>query len=169
LVVASNHQSLFDIPSIIVALDKAFGFLTKKELFRMPLFGRAMRRLGCVSIDRADPQSARKSIAVAAAQVRAGSSLVVFPEGTRSPDGRLLPFKKGPFYLVQAARVPMIPVGVVGTHRVLSKSGVLIYPGEVEVRVGRPILCAGDSGPAREQLRQNLREAVLELTGLEDG
>jgi 1-acyl-sn-glycerol-3-phosphate acyltransferase len=168
-VVASNHQSLFDIPSIIVALDTAFGFLTKKELFSLPLFGRAMRGLGCVSIDRTDPQSARNSIAQAAAQVREGASIVVFPEGTRSPDGRLLPFKKGPFYLVQAAGVPMVPVGVIGTHRILSKNGVLVYPGEVEVRVGRPISCRGDSRQAREELRQNLREAILNLTGLDDG
>lgn len=165
VVVASNHQSLFDIPVLLTALNRPFGFLTKRELFRIPAFGEAMRRLGCVPIDRGNRRSAQASIEQAAEQVRAGSSVVVFPEGTRSSDGRLLPFKKGIFYLVQAAGVPLVPVGITGTREVLSKQGVLVRPAQVQVHVGEPLWCTGSTAEAREQLRADLREAMLQLTG----
>ncbi|MBI4700101.1 MAG: 1-acyl-sn-glycerol-3-phosphate acyltransferase [Deltaproteobacteria bacterium] len=169
LVVMSNHQSLIDVPVIVSGLGRAFGFLAKKELFRVPFFGRAMTGLGCVCIDRGDATSAHRSIAAAGAQVRAGSSIIVFPEGTRGPGGRLLPLKKGPFYLVQAASVPIVPLGLSGTGRVLSRNGLLIYPGEVRLRVGAPLACAGDSAEAREELRARTREALLALAGLGEG
>jgi 1-acyl-sn-glycerol-3-phosphate acyltransferase len=162
-VVASNHQSLLDIPAILAATGRPFGFLTKKELFRIPAFGDAMLGLGCVAIDRGDPRSALRSLRLAAERVRAGASLVVFPEGTRSADGRLQPFKKGPFHLIQAAKVRTIPVAVVGTRLVLPRDTLLIRAGEVSVRVGAPIEVAGDRASDRERLRAQAEEAVARL------
>lgn len=168
LVVGSNHQSLFDVPCIVAALGRAFGFVAKKELFLIPLFGHAMKRAGCVFIDRGDPESAHQSITRAAQSVATGASIVVFPEGTRASAGRLGPFKKGPFYLVQAAQVPLVPIGVVGTAGVLSRDGVLVHGGDVQVRVGEPLRCQDDSAEARDALRAELRESIRELTGFAD-
>lgn len=163
LVVAANHQSLFDIPVILAATGRPLGFLTKRELFSIPAFGKAIQRLGCVSIDRGDPSSARESIRIAAQRVRNGASLVVFPEGTRSANGELLPFKKGPFYLIQAAQVPALPMAIIGTTHVLKKNGVLVRPADVEVRVGEPLYCEGSSAQARETLCRQVREAIGSL------
>jgi len=163
LVVAANHQSLFDIPVLLTALGRAFGFLTKRELFRIPAFGQAISQLGCVSIDRSDRTSASEAISSAAERVREGASLVVFPEGTRSADGQLGAFKKGPFYLVQEAGVPVVPVALVGTGRVLHKHGVLVNPAEVTVRAGEPLRCADNTVSAREALRSSVRDAMLGL------
>lgn len=160
MVLAANHQSLADVPCIMTAMGRSFGFLTKKELFRVPAFGAAMHRLGCVSIDRRNAKNARSSIAEAAERVRGGATIVVFPEGTRSADGKLQPFKKGSFHLVQAARVPMLPLGITGTNRILSKNGVLIREGDVLVRVGKPIECDDDSAGARDRLRDRMFEAI---------
>jgi 1-acyl-sn-glycerol-3-phosphate acyltransferase len=163
LVVAANHQSLFDIPVLLTALGRAFGFLTKRELFCIPAFGQAISRLGCVSIDRSDRASASEVITAAAQRLREGASLVVFPEGTRSADGELGPFKKGPFYLIQEAEVPVIPVALIGTRLVLRKHGVLVNPAEVIVRVGEPIRCTDQTPAAREELRTGVRSAMLGL------
>lgn len=165
MVIAANHQSLFDVPCIMTALGRSFGFLTKQELFRVPAFGTAIRRLGCVSIDRRDPTSSRSSIAQAAERVRSGATIVVFPEGTRSDDGKLKPFKKGSFHLVQAAKVPMLPVGITGTNRVLPKNSLKVHSGEVVVKVGAPIECEGDDATARERLRERMFEAIGALIG----
>lgn len=165
LVIASNHQSHADVPCIMMAMGRSFGFLTKKELFRVPVFGPAMLRLGCVSIDRKDPERARVSIAHAAERVRAGASIVVFPEGTRGSGGQLGPFKKGAFHLVQEAKVPMVPIAVLGTSRIMSKTGMLAYGGDVVVRIGAPIVCEDGTTEAREALISKVREAMLGLIG----
>src|SRR5690606_8957248 len=113
-VILANHQSLFDIPVLYVALPEAYGMLAKKELFAVPFFGRAMHMLGCVPIDRARRADGIAAIGEAAKLVRGGNTIVVFPEGSRSRDGKLRPLKKGPFHLAQMAGVPLLPVGIRG-------------------------------------------------------
>lgn len=165
LVVMANHQSLFDIPVLYAALPKAFGMLAKQELFRVPFFGAAMREVGCVPIDRDDRRSSRESIREAAERVRAGRSIVVFPEGTRSKDGRIQGLKKGPFHLVQLAEVPIVPVGIHGTRDVLSRDGLVVRGGTVEVAIGEPIrIEPGLEG--RERARSAVRERLIELSGM---
>lgn len=144
LVVLSNHQSLVDIPVILAGIGRPFGFVTKKELFRIPAFGTAMVRLGCVEIDRRDRDSARQSLAEAARSVREGASIVAFPEGTRSADGSLLPFKKGPFYLIQQSGVGAVPIALRGTREVLPRGSLQPRAGTVELRVGTPLRCEDD-------------------------
>ena len=168
MILAANHQSLADVPCIVVGFGRVFGFLAKKELHHVPWFGHAMVLAGSLFVDRSSPERSHQSIAEAAARVRAGASLVVFPEGTRAPRGRVLPFKKGPFHLVQAAGVPLVPVGIVGTADVLARDGWLARPAKVELRVGAPLSCGDDSAEAREDLRQRTRAAIAALTGFEE-
>ena len=166
LIVMCNHQSLFDIPVVMVGLNRPFGFVTKKELFRIPAFGNAMHRLGCVEIDRRRAASARGALQDAAQRVQDGNSLVVFPEGTRGKLGELLPFKKGPFFLLQAAKVPALPVAMIGTHRVLPKGSLRVRPSEVLVRVGRLVECEGETTQAREAVRVQVREQIEQMMPL---
>jgi 1-acyl-sn-glycerol-3-phosphate acyltransferase len=150
----------------MVGIGRAFGFLTKSELFRVPAFGPAMLRLGCISVDRKNRQKAHDALGLAAERLRTGSSIVAFPEGTRSEHGLVRAFKKGPFYLAQAAGVPVVPVGIVGTDRVLSKRSIMVRPARVELHVGEPIHCEGDSAASRDELRAQVREKILSMTGL---
>jgi len=163
LVVLSNHQSLVDIPVILAGIGRPFGFVTKKELFRIPAFGTAMSRLGCVEIDRGDRESARRSLAAAARRVREGASIVAFPEGTRSVDGALLPFKKGPFYLVQQSGVSAVPIALLGTRDILPRGSLQPRPGTVQLRVGTPLHCEDDSAQARDELRSRAHEQILRM------
>ena len=127
----SNHQSNFDIPVFFSALPVQFRWLAKAELFKIPIFGRAMRGAGYISIDRSDPRSALRSLKKAAANIRNGKSVLIFPEGTRSNDGKLLPFKTGGFSLAIDAGVPIIPLSIQGTRRVMAKGDKLIHRGRV--------------------------------------
>src|SRR5690606_2821810 len=138
LVIMANHQSLFDIPVLHACLPQAYGMLAKKELFSVPFFGRAMSTLGCVPINRADRTDGYAAIAEAASLVRNGATIVVFPEGSRSRDGKLRPLKKGPFYLAQMAGVPILPVGIRGTEKVMPRGSLYVSPGVVHVAIGEP-------------------------------
>ncbi len=136
----ANHQSNVDIVAVMVALPGPPGFLSKKEMLKAPLLGRAMAWAGEVFIDRSDRQQAIAAIEEAARQVREGRPLIVFPEGTRSDGRAIRPFKKGGFHLAKKARVPLVPVGIRGTERVLPKGHALVRGGlPVEVHVGVPI------------------------------
>jgi 1-acyl-sn-glycerol-3-phosphate acyltransferase len=163
LVIVSNHQSHFDIPVIMAGLGRAFGFLTKSELFRVPAFGRVLHKLGCVSIDRHNKGSARSALLEGARRVRDGAQLVVFPEGTRTPDGTLQPFKKGPFYLIQEARVAAVPIAVTGTYDVLRKHERVVHPGQVWIDVGHPVQVDNESLEARERLRVRMHTVIGEM------
>jgi len=138
-VVMSNHQSHVDIPALFVALPVVPGFLAKKELRKVPFLGTALELGGHVLIDRRKRVDAFRALEDAAQQVRAGATLVVFPEGTRSNGGSLGSFKKGGFHLARQAGVAIVPVGIRGSGSILPKHGRLVRPGEVEVHVGTPI------------------------------
>lgn len=166
-VLVANHQSYLDIMALYRALPRPFGMVAKRELFAVPFFSGVMRSLGCVSIDRSRGTSAKKSLAQAAKQVREGASIVVFPEGTRSLGDRIQPMKKGPFHLIDAARAPVLPIGITGTAKLMSRDGVGIRSGTIEVRVGKPFEMEGESGSAsRKRLAERVRAALCELTGL---
>jgi len=135
----SNHASNLDPPIITHLLGRRISIIAKLELFRIPLFGRAMRAGGFVAIDRSDRRSAVKSVRDAVCVLRSGLGMLVFPEGTRSPDGRLLPFKKGPFHLALDAGVPVVPITITGTHEAWPKGGMSMHPGEVVVYFHSPV------------------------------
>jgi 1-acyl-sn-glycerol-3-phosphate acyltransferase len=165
LIVMANHQSYFDIPVLYATLPHPFGMLAKQELFRVPVFSAAMRGMRCVPIDRGNRRQSFESLKRAADQVRGGNSIVVFPEGTRSSDGRVQELKKGPFYLAEMAEVPVVPVGIFGTRGALAKNGLLVRGAKVKVSIGGPLVQENKGQPARDRLRDAVRSALVELSG----
>jgi 1-acyl-sn-glycerol-3-phosphate acyltransferase len=138
-------------------------FVFKKELSAVPFLGQAINAMGHISIDRGNRGSAFASYDRAAEAVRAGTSAAVFVEGTRSRDGKLLPFKKGPFVLAIAAQVPVVPVVCLDTFERLPKGSVSPRPGTVRLRIGEPIATIGLDYPARDELADRARAAMLAL------
>jgi 1-acyl-sn-glycerol-3-phosphate acyltransferase len=131
----SNHVSNLDPPLLIPLLPNRTSVLVKKELFRIPILGFAMRVAHLVPVDRRDRDSAIASMRTAADVIRSGLSMTVFPEGTRSLDGRLLPLKKGPFYLAMESGCPIVPVTLLGTHEILPKGKMLISPERADAKI----------------------------------
>lgn len=139
LVFASNHESALDIWALVANLPRSVRFLAKQELFEIPVFGWYMSLGGHVAVDRRNRTRAVASLRRAGEIVRRGTSLIVFPEGTRSRDGRVHPFKKGPFVLALEAGVPVVPVAIVGSGRVTPKSRIAIHPGPIRIALGEAV------------------------------
>ena len=167
VVFVSNHLSWVDIWGLLAGLPGTIRFVFKKELSRVPFLGPAINAMGHIEIDRDNRGSAFASYDRAAAQIRAGTSAVVFAEGTRSMTGKLLPFKKGPFVLAIAAGVPIVPVVCVDTFERLPKRSIAPRPGPVTLRIGHPIPTAGLDYAARDQLAAQARAAMLALGAVE--
>ncbi len=162
-----NHQSHFDIIALILALPVQYGILAKRELFRVPVLGWALWLAGFVPVDRGNREKAIAGIQRAASAVRRGRSVVVFAEGTRSPDGSLQPLKKGGFHLAMLARAPLVPVSIRGGRDVLPKGSLRIRPGVMDVVVGDPIPAPEVGGASIDALVARVRAALL--AGLEGG
>lgn len=135
----ANHVSNADPPLLVSSLPRRTSVLVKKELFRVPLLGRAMRMARLVAIDRANKDAAVASVRRASGVIESGLDMTVFPEGTRSRDGRLLPFKKGPFYMAIETGVPIVPVTILGTFELLPKGKLTIRPGTVTLVFHPPV------------------------------
>jgi 1-acyl-sn-glycerol-3-phosphate acyltransferase len=135
----SNHVSNLDPPILVPVIPRRTSVLAKKELFRIPILGRAMRMASLVPVDRSNREAAIASLRAAAEVLARGIPMTIFVEGTRSFDGRLLPFKKGPFYLAMESAAPVVPVTIVGTHHILPKRSVRIRPGEVTLVFHAPL------------------------------
>lgn len=163
VVYASNHSSMFDIWALAAVLPGSTRFLAKQELVRVPLVGRAMVTSGHIAIDREHRKRAFAAYEQAAATIRRGFSAIVFPEGTRSRNGELLPFKNAPFGLAIAAQVPLVPVYVHNTFQILPKGAVFLRPRPIRVEIGEPIPTAGLVAADRESLRDRTRAAILAL------
>ena len=160
---AANHQSQVDIFVLQGFLNFDFRWLAKLELFKVPVFGTAMRRAGHIAVDRAHRREAIKSLDEAAKRIADGTSVVIFPEGTRSSDGRLLPFKGGAMALAIKAGVPVVPLGISGTHEVLAKGKLIARSGKVTIRVGEPIETVGYKVKDKHEVAKLLQERVAQL------
>jgi len=134
-----NHVSNLDPPILIPALPRRTSVLVKKELFQVPILGRAMIMGDLVPVDRRNREAAVNSMRDAEAVMAKGLNMTVFPEGTRSRDGRLLPFKKGPFYLAMDSGVPVVPVTILGSESLMPKGSALIHSGRVRLVFHPPI------------------------------
>ena len=154
-----NHQSFCDPPAVLTVLPPVLVLL-KESLFRIPILGLAMRRHGFVAIAREHRERALRSVEEAAAKLRAGNSFLVYPEGTRTRDGRLLPFKRGAFLMALRAQAPIVPVSVSGAFKVMRKGQMTLHPGTVRITFHDPIPTEDCSEGGRDTLVQKVRAAV---------
>ncbi len=138
-VYAANHRSNFDIFTLLTILPGRLMFVAKKSLFQIPLFGQALRRMGSVPLDRDNLKQAIKTLDRAAARVKAGASMIIFPEGTRVPTPELIPFKKGVFIMASKAGQPVVPVSISGTRFIQPRGALQVRPGPVRVVISAPI------------------------------
>jgi 1-acyl-sn-glycerol-3-phosphate acyltransferase len=163
-----NHQSYFDIFALLANLPVQFKFVLKEELMKIPFLGSAMRKARYVGIERDDPRKAVKSMNEAADRFREGASILIFPEGTRSEDGHLQPFKPGGFHLALKAKGDIVPVSIVGTHRIVPKGSLRVQKGKATMVIGKPILMKDYSKKTMDELMKRVHEAMAQqMQGVE--
>ena len=167
-IIMSNHSSLYDIPIVYMALPPvSIRMLTKKELFKFPIWGRGMKTAEFISIDRTNRRQAFRDLQEARMKMESGIVLWVAPEGTRSRTGELLPFKKGAFMLALQTGATIIPVGIRGAYDVLPAKTSHFHLGRhVEVHIGRPIDASRFKKQDRDLLMQEVESQIRELTGV---
>jgi len=156
----SNHQGSYDIFALLGHLPYQFKWLAKKELFSIPFFGWVMAAAGYISIDREGTRKTVEAMNVAAQKIRDGMSVVIFPEGSRSPDGSIQPLKKGGFTLAIKSKVPIIPIAISGSRDIMPKDKLTTTPGEIRIVVGHPIETHHCSSKDREPLMKKVRETI---------
>ena len=165
-VVMANHQSFYDIPVLLLAVEGRMTFVAKKELFRVPVFGRAMTTAGIVRVDRGDHAQAVASLHSAVEQLRRGRHIYIAPEGTRSPTGDLGPFKSGGFRMALEAGARILPVAVDGTRHVLPARKLVVQNGQRVVVTIQPPIDTKEYGlDRRKELMEVVRRAIAEPLG----
>lgn len=157
---ASNHESALDIWAIVMAIPRNVRFLAKKELFRIPIFGWYLRLARFVEVDRQNHARAIESLHKGAEAVRNGLSLVVFPEGTRSPDATIHAFKKGPFVLAERAGVPVVPVAIAHAAARAPKGQIAVFPGTIRIAIGPAVDPA--QYPSKDALLREVRARIIQ-------
>jgi len=165
-IIMSNHRSHYDIPLMTLAMPGSVRMLTKKEFFKVPLWGRGLKHGEFISIDRSDLEQAKKDLASARAKMESGIVLWIAPEGTRSRTGRLGPFKKGGFVMAIESGATIIPVGVQGTENVLPpKTMDFVLDQKVTITVGSPIEASRFDMEHKDLLIEEVRAAIAQLCG----
>ncbi len=160
-----NHESQLDPPFLVTAIPIPAVYIAKKEVKLIPMVGWAAMCAGVIFIDRGARERAVKSLHRAAAEIRAGKSVAVFAEGTRTRTGELLPFKKGSFILAMDAGVPIVPFGIHGAYAILRPGAKRIRPGHYTLRFGTPVDPA--AAESRETLMESVRQQVVALRSAE--
>ncbi len=156
----TNHQSFFDIFTLLACLPVNFKFILKQELMNLPVFGPAVKKAGYIGIERGDPRKAVKSMNLAAERIKNGASVLIFPEGTRSPDGRLGQFKKGGFSLAIKSGCDIVPLAISDSCRIAPKGSLRIKKGSISLSIGKPISLAGYTKRKIPQLMDQVRDAM---------
>lgn len=164
VVFCANHASQVDILALYCCLPSSIRFLAKKELFSVPFFGVVMRVAGHIPIDRSGGRAAVKSLNDAAEKIRSGASVVIFPEGTRSHDGRLQPFKTGGIQVAIRSGCPIVPVAISGSYDVLPRGRIRIRPGHIKVAIGQALSTRSEGGNlSKEDVAQRTWQAIYDL------
>lgn len=161
VVYMANHVSNFDILALFAGIPDQFRWMAKVELFRIPLFGLAMSRAGSIPVDRSNRRNSVLSMRQAVARIAAGTSVVIFPEGTRSKDGTLQPFKTGSFTLALQAQVPVVPLAIIGSGEVMPKHSRWIRGGHIRLQIMPPVATAGRPVAERAELMEEVRQPIV--------
>ena len=165
-IVVGNHQSWYDVFSLAAELPVRYRFVAKKELGSIPIFGKAWKQCGHVSVDRGNREAAIEAMDQAWREVREEKlTMVLFPEGTRSPDGRLKAFKKGAFVLAVQGQVPLVPVAILGSRQIMGKGDLGMKSGEILVKIGDPIQTEGATIRDRNRLMKECWDAIYVMKG----
>jgi 1-acyl-sn-glycerol-3-phosphate acyltransferase len=160
VVFMSNHQSNCDPPALAPNLPPVL-IMAKQEVFRVPILGRGMRMRGFIPVDRQSREKAFAAVDLAVEALRKGSSFLVFPEGTRSGDGRLQAFKKGVFLMAMKAGAPIVPISVSGSSKIMRKGEFVVHPGTIRITIHDPIPTAGYATADRAKVAAQVRTAIL--------
>ena len=163
----ANHQSMYDIPTIMSTTPGQGRFMAKAGLFKIPIFGWALASGGFIPVDRSDRASGQRTFHVASKGLSRGHSLIIFPEETRSRDGRLLPFKRGGFLLALKTGFPIVPVGIRGTGSVRPRGSQMVHPAAIEIAYGAPIDAAAFGLRGRKELIDTVRQRIADLAGVD--
>jgi len=157
----ANHQSDFDILIVLAYIPGQFRWIAKKELFKVPVFGSAIRKAGYIEIDRQNHEKAMISLDQAARKIREGKSVMSFPEGTRSKDGTVKPFKQGMFHLAIKSGVPIVPISIIGAGDIMPKRSLFIKPGKVTLVIDKPLEVKGYTTENRHELIEKVRNVII--------
>ena len=169
-IVMSNHQSHYDVWALIAYMPLQLRWVMKIELRSIPVFGLGCEKLGMIYVDRGDSQRAHESLESAKDKIRAGASVVFFPEGTRSPDGSIQEFKKGGFVMALATETPILPITINGSRYALPKGmPLLMKPGKIQIIIHDPIEVGGLTYEDRDALMGRVREVIEKDLDLEYG
>ncbi len=160
-ILVSNHQSNFDIFAFLGYLPTQFRWIAKGELFHIPFLGWAMSRIGYIPIERDSPKKAYRGILLAAERVKNGLSVMIFPEGTRSLNEKLQPFKKGVFLIALKSQAPILPITILGTGKIMHKGDWRTHPGKVEILIDPPIKTIGIPPGREEELSERVRNTLM--------
>ncbi|MGB9699161.1 MAG: lysophospholipid acyltransferase family protein [Thermodesulfobacteriota bacterium] len=160
-ILVSNHASILDIPAIISACPFPVRFLAKKSLIWFPIFGWFLYLAEHILIDRESAQSALKSLKKAASILKKGISIIVFPEGTRTPDGQVKEFKRGAFLLAQHSKFPIVPISISGSFRMLPRHGWCFWPGTISIFMDQPIPTKNLTPSEAKTLMDKVRETII--------
>jgi 1-acyl-sn-glycerol-3-phosphate acyltransferase len=162
-VVVANHESFCDILVLLANLPMQVRFLAKRSVFRVPVLGWSIAAAGFIPVDREDRSRGTETVDAALQRLSGGRSVVIFPEETRTRTGDLLPFKRGAAHLALRSGLPILPIALAGTFRVLKRGSLLITPGPVAMSVGNPIEVSGRSPREREAVTRAARDEVQAL------
>jgi 1-acyl-sn-glycerol-3-phosphate acyltransferase len=158
----SNHQGYYDVFALLGHLPFQFKWLVKKELFSVPFLGWTMAAAGYINIDREGTRKTVEALNEAAKKIREGMSIVIFPEGSRSPNGSIQPFKKGGFTLAIKSKVPIVPIAITGSRKIMPKDRLTVTSGEIRIRIGYPIETKDYSLKDRKPLIEKVKENIMD-------
>lgn len=157
----SNHQSTFDIMTCLSVIPGTARFLAKQELFRIPVFAQGMRAVGMIPIDRGNSTKARKSLDKAVEEIKKGVSVIIFPEGTRTKDGNIQPFKKGGFVLAIKGGIPIAPMVLTGAREIMQKKDLHLHKGTIQIEFLDPVPTENFKYEQRQELIKTIRDRIV--------